>query len=776
MRKIAIFFTSGVREAVKGAAAAVRARCRALRCMAAITVLIGSASSASAQTWQALGPEGGTVTLLLADPGVAARVYALGEGGLFRSDDAGEHWMPAGAGLPTGFPEQTDHLMADPDQPGRMYASDVDGALFRSNDAGMHWLPTGYVAPRINEFDAVSSLTDIPGRSNAILLTMQGSSLLYESVDGGVTFTTHSLGLPDDATLGSVAVDPTNPAHYLVGFYSIGFTLPGTAPSLYRSDDAGQSWSGVTLPVGLAGSRKLQFLSGNRLVAVVGNSLLLSLNHGTSWQVMAATEGGNIVELPGEPAGLLMANRAHCRVSHDNFATSTACDDGLPFALPANAEAPIFNTAVTPLPQGGYRLLVSGHRFGVYASVNAALPWTSSNSSLHAIRTRALAIHPRDSARLYVGAVSSWLDHQEPLWSTTNHGATWQASLYMQARAIRSIRIDPTVADTPGTTTLYAGGEILRFSNNTVSPGPLYKSLDGSGAWNPITGDLPVSAGVNVGAVRKIALAPRSCSTPLPSGACQTGPLNTLYAIADGSSPSLTEFRVMKSTSGGAHWTDASDGLPLTIQYDDAFERIRPRSLALDPIDPLTLYVGTFGEYEDIEGNPLVPTIPNGVFRSADGGASWTQRSSGLPLVPGSSVTAHNIVALVAHPRRSGVLWASAQLGTGDSQIYTTLNGGQSWSAAGAALTQCIVNELAVDSAAPQILYAVGTAQQGTEGCVYRSEDSGATWLALHADLHASVVYSVARDPSDQTRIVVGTNTGVWELHSPPDRIFSDRD
>jgi photosystem II stability/assembly factor-like uncharacterized protein len=73
---------------------------------------------------------------VLIDPKQPKRVYAAGDTGLYRSDDAGETWQAASTGLPGGGVVA---LALDPGQPQRLYAATATGALFTSDDGASSW-------------------------------------------------------------------------------------------------------------------------------------------------------------------------------------------------------------------------------------------------------------------------------------------------------------------------------------------------------------------------------------------------------------------------------------------------------------------------------------------------------------------------------------------------------------------------------------------------------------------------------------------------------------
>ena len=73
---------------------------------------------------------------MLIEPKQPKRVYAAADSGLYRSDDAGETWQAASAGLPGGGVVA---LALDPRQPQRLYAATPAGALYLSEDGATSW-------------------------------------------------------------------------------------------------------------------------------------------------------------------------------------------------------------------------------------------------------------------------------------------------------------------------------------------------------------------------------------------------------------------------------------------------------------------------------------------------------------------------------------------------------------------------------------------------------------------------------------------------------------
>jgi hypothetical protein len=149
---------------------------------------------------------------------------------------------------------------------------------------------------------------------------------------------------------------------------------------------------------------------------------------------------------------------------------------------------------------------------------------------------------------------------------------------------------------------------------------------------------------------------------------------DTLYVVGAGS-----YFGVYKSTNGGDTWT----GLDL-----GAF--VNGTAVAVDPTDPLTVYVGARG---------------NGIFKSVDGGTTWS--SSSLPRF------FSRIVVDATEPSR---LYVAA----GD--VYKSVDGGATWTGKGL----LGINDVAIDPNDPMALYAASRVQG-----IYVSADAGETWTLL---------------------------------------------
>lgn len=708
---------------------------------------------AAAQVWRGLGPQGGEVHSLAADPNVDGRVYAATENGFFRSDDAGRHWTAVGGDLiPIRDIARPYAFVVDRDQAGRLWFMNVFGELWRSDDGALSWSPTGYSAGRNNP-DYQPYLTDVAG-SSASLLYANPQRYVYRSDDGGATFERG----PGLSTLSMIASDPTQPGRILVN-------LGGR---LWQSSNSLWGLTPLSAANALHSISQIEFLGDGRLAAINGNNVAISTDDGASWQSRAAVGPVNRLAATREPNPLLVATDGNtCRYSADLFTSSAACDSGLP-----TTPASYTRNLVAVRDGSGFRFLIEKRPVGVMALQAGSTQWSASNEGLTAFDSAGLALLPGGEGTLFAGR--NTLDFIGPrILRSADRGQNWTASLDGLAAIIRDIRIDPTTLTLPGGAHLYASG--YGYRGSAPYNGGIYKSTNGGASWVSLDGGLPANAnppgGVLMQLARRVLPDPRSCATPPAVGNCSQGPLQRIYAISRAAGAA---WSVLRSDNAGGAWYGVGSGLPRGASAANGYEDTYNADIALDAQTGF-IYVATTNSRESYdEGAPYVPTLSNGVFRSDNRGTTWAHRSAGLPFVAGSAATQADVWALATHPRRRGVLWAAVVVDGASTQIYKSVNDAGSWTAVGAPLDGCEIRALEVDTAAPDVIYAVGIAVGPRPGCVWRSEDSGSSWSAIDAGLPVREVHRLLQHPDDRRRLVLSTDRGVWEGLVPSDRIFDD--
>src|ERR1700738_2876494 len=145
-------------------------------------IALAAASAAPAQTWRQVGPPGGTVISLEADPQNTNKLYlGTSDGHVFTSSDEGGHWQLLSR-IGTGQDDVITHVIVDSRDSKRLFASTWSlytggGGVYRSNDSGRTWQIAGLA------HETVRALAQSPTHAK----TWLAASLtgVYRSTDGG---------------------------------------------------------------------------------------------------------------------------------------------------------------------------------------------------------------------------------------------------------------------------------------------------------------------------------------------------------------------------------------------------------------------------------------------------------------------------------------------------------------------------------------------------------------------------------------------------------------
>jgi len=336
-------------------------------------------------------------------------------------------------------------------------------------------------------------------------------------------------------------------------------------------------------------------------------------------------------------------------------------------------------------------------------------------------RLNSIAIDPGNPLRIFVGGA------QGGVWKTTNGGASWVPLTDAQCSlAMGSIAIDPK---TP--TTLYAGTGELNNSGDSYYGCGVLKSTDDGNTWTQLGVSTFVRTTSRSATISKILVAEASSST--------------VFAA--------TSFGLFRSTDGGTTWTlmitDAVSGLG-NVASD----------IVQDPLNASILYAA--------QGSISGAVNINGVYKSVDGGATWTKipGTAGNPSLPASNVGRINLAMSTGAPNTVFAALEDANDGVGsDGQLlglYVTTDGGASWGKRTATFsgsmcnTQCWYSmSLAVDPVNPLNVYFGGLS-------LYKSVDGGNTFIDIGTSIHVDH-HALAFDPTNPATIFAGSDGGIFK-------------
>jgi photosystem II stability/assembly factor-like uncharacterized protein len=152
----------------------------------------------------------------------------------------------------------------------------------------------------------------------------------------------------------------------------------------------------------------------------------------------------------------------------------------------------------------------------------------------------------------------------------------------------------------------------------------------------------------------------------------------------------------------------------------------------------------------------MVGSVSGGVWRTTDGGTSWTPLNDFMPNVA--------ISCLVRDPAAPNTVYACTGEGAFNSDairglgIFKSIDNGATWShlASTDPATNTdwrFVNRLAISPANSLVMLAA------TNGGLYRSIDGGTSWIRVYGDLGGGFfrsTFDVAFDPTDGTKALLG--------------------
>ena len=636
-------------------------------------------------------------------------------GGLFRSTNGGDTWTRRDSGI-AFFPLESDpqlgltirHITVQPGNSGVVYVAGefptgvmgigferVRGFVYKSEDGGATFAPAG-------EFASLARWLFVdPAQPGNLLLATgifdreadtddAGDTLpsgpglgVFRSTDGGASWQASNNGFTPGRSLfvGGAARHPTDPAVFIVATgNNSDAEVRNAHGAVYKSTDGGVNWTGITPPLPLDVDYEVYaaaaFAPSNPQIVYVGTSATIyrSTNQGADWTAHRA-EGG---DAPWGPPGVR---------------------SGVPIDMIVDAANPDI-------------VYVNNYGGGMVRTTNGGQTWHAWSVGFTGADLRGLSVKPG------TGGTDIAVNGRSGPFQTSAQGAAWHGLAFGQMAWFpegAAIAHDPSDA---------AGNTLL--ATDELS-GVILRSTNGGGAWTQVVNmeDSLLTGGPGkTHGVRSIVFAP---STPsiVYAGFLASG-LN-----ADPHERNYPEsFGVYRSPDGGQTWAPRSNGLPTGARARNV------TGIAVSRQNPDKLYVAL---------------RDGGVYRSVNGGQNWTAAMGALPATeswedvwaPQDPLPRHFILSVDVHPDDDETI----AIGTGIFGVYRSSNGGQSWSSALSATDmiyqgmsdQAHVMAVRFDPSDASRLYAADW-----HGGVYASADSGSTWRQINEGLSMRSVNTLA--------------------------------
>jgi len=604
------------------------------------------------RTWQPIfddQPTGsiGAVAVAASDPNV---VYVgSGEGlqrpdlsvgdGIYKSTDAGKTWTHLG--LRDG--QQIPQLAVDPRDPNKVFAAvaghpygpNPERGVYRSADGGQTFQK---VLGQDDNTGAADVLID-PSNSNVVYATLwearQGPwengawngtrGGIYKSTDGGLTFQQLTGGLPKEIIQSHITISLSNPKF----LFASAATKDGV--KLYRSDDAGATWTVATTdprPAGRIGGGDLSVPmidpKNPDVIYAVSTVTWKSTDGGKTWTGFRGAPGGddyqNIWINPNNPQIILLASDQGAIVSVNGGETWSSwynqptaqmyhvnADNAFPYRL-CSGQQESGSACVSSRGDDGQVTIREWHPVAA-EEYGYVVP------------------DPLDPDIVYGGKLTRY-DRR-----------TGQAQNIMpkpfRSQDFRVLRTEPVVFSP-------IDPHILYFASNT-----LWKTSDGGQSWQQISPDLtrkdfalPPTIGI---------FSNEPTAKPIQRG--------VIYAVA----PSPLEIgriwagtddgQIHITTDGGAHWTNITPPNMLPFQKVSILEASH--------FDAQTAYAAI----NTLRLDDLRPHI----LRTRDSGKTWTEIVNGIP-------ANENVDVVREDPKRKGLLFAGTE-----RAVYVSFDDGEHW-------------------------------------------------------------------------------------------------
>jgi hypothetical protein len=663
-----------------------------------------SDSRLAAARWKFVGPTniGGRVVDIAVDPVTADTIYvAAATGGVWKSKDRGARFTsiwPATNTQAMGALLITSNgtLFAGTGEanPGGGSLTYGGSGIYRSLDVGRTWQLVG-----LTNSGAIGRLAVDPNNPQHIFAAAAGQLYnhggergVYESIDGGSTWTQVLAG--DNDTTGAVdlAIDPSNPNRVFAAMWDHLRepdlrTYGGVGSGVYRSTDGGSTWQRLTngLPASSAtiGRIGIALAASNpqRLYAIVNQTNGLfqgfyeSDNGGDSWTKLPnsstlssaqSTYGWWFGRVWVDPldqthvfaAGVYLCESKNSGSSFTGEFSPHADDHAMAWDLKVPGRVYLGNDG------GTYRSDVNGSND----------QWTSAVSQPFT-QFYSVDVSEQDDSRLVGGAQDNGVnrsyngtgwntyvggDGEEALIDPVNQNFVYGCSQY--GDCIRSTDGGNTEFDFTGSTVSSRRNWFTPLQFDPANPAVLYyagnqinRSVDRAVHWAVISPDLTGGPGRD-----------------------PNYPFGTVTTVAGAKTDAN---RVLAGTDDGRLWFTTNLGGNWTQVTDPDVPGTWVTRATVDPVNANVAYA-TFSGFRSGSALPYV-------LKTIDGGTTWASIVGNLPQAPVNDI----VVA-------GSVLYVATDVG-----VFSSANGGRNWRAAGSALPNVPVTDLEY-RAASNSLYA----------------------------------------------------------------------
>jgi uncharacterized repeat protein (TIGR01451 family) len=506
-------------------------------------------------------------------------------------------------------------------------------------------------------------------------------------IDPVLIYSSYLGGLSQDNGL-AVAVDPAGGAYVVGSTFSTNF--PGSSPIQNAKGSSSDAFVVKLSPDGKS-LAYATYLGGNgsdtaNAVAVdsAGNAYVAGLTGSTDFPVTAGafqtTRNNRLDAFVAKlnPTGSSLVYSSYLGGDGNDQLTSIAVDSSGAAYVAGRTESTTF-PAFPSETRGGNP---------VQKSADGGATWKGSSTGLADIVVNDFGVSPANPGTIYAGTSSGVFQ------SGGGDASVWQLTGQISASTAPSFT-EAVVVDPTDPNVVYAG----------TLGGGVRKSINAGTTYDIKNTGLPV--GVNVDA---LAIDPVT--------------VTTLYAG--------TSAGIYKTTDGGNNWVAQPSG-------NSSQQPLNVNKIVIDPTNPQTAYAAT----------------NQGMLKTSDGGNNWVAINNGI-FLNGAPL---QVVALAIDPAHTSTLYLGLSVPT--LGVFKSTNGGLSWTNTSSGMVDTsdglnfppLVRALFVDPTSTTTVFA------GTSQGIFKSTDGGATWATSNTGLTSRNVVAIARAGSPSV-ILAGANVG----------------
>lgn len=691
----------------------------------------GASDPQYAMNWRVTGPTGGDVRALVVDPNDTARLYfGTLDGQIYISNDGGAQWrMLYNFNRPKLF---IDHIEVDPRDSRTIYVGahrhKESGGFFKSTDGGATWRESAEL-----KTEAIHSLTQ--SSSNPDILVAGTNRGLYRSTDAGDSWTQ----LPTAATPGlinveSLAVDPRTPDVIYAGTWY----LP------YKSTDGGRTWKSIK--TGMIDDSDIFAIDidprdPDHIIASACSGIYDSRNRGEQWRKVQGIPSQSrrtraILQHPSA-SGLVFAGTT------EGFWRSTRGGADGSWMLTTSKQLEINSIAVHPrTPETIY---IGTNNYGVMVSRDSGRTFVPSNGGYSGRFANSILTDREKPGRVYATTINTATGGGF-FFVSNNGGATWDASMRNMPNRLISYSILQDERD----------GNIIYLGTNLG----VYRSMDRGASWAPIGAPKisPPASGPSRGGRRRSSSRGRASTSPRASAAsaaarrtddmtkrAQEALIAAGYDVGtpDGQAGTKTVEAIRKfQTDKGIPVSGKLDDATLTalglgggVQTTTESGKIPAAVLALtDAVNALVNF------YDEREGRTGILAATNaGLYRSYDPVKGWEKIVYGAGIDPRTT-------AVSTSPQNPKTIW----VGTANSGVLVSRDSGATWQQVPGIPTNAAISAIEQDKKRSAYIYV------GTKQTLYVSHDGGEKWIRRGGNLPYGDYASILVNPENGDEIFVG--------------------